>query len=69
MYTIALYQNTTLTTQRKSSSYKIMKPPALSSPGISVNPDYQTARTKLGTQEFRENKTKYTPGQSCDWCE
>ena len=36
----------------------ILKPPAPSSPSIPVNPDYLTAHTNLGTQEFRENKIK-----------
>ena len=33
----------------------ILKPPAPALQ-VSVNPDYLTARTKLGTQEFRKTK-------------
>ena len=53
----------------------ILKPPAPSSSSISVNPDYLTARTNLGTQEFRENNKVNSgsvmgnPGQSWDWYE
>ena len=48
------YQSTALTTQWNNNSYIILKPPTPALQ-VSVNPDYLTARTKLGTQEFREN--------------
>ena len=55
MYTIALIRVQHLQHSGNNYSYKILQPPAPSSPSISVNPDYLTARTNLGTQEFREN--------------
>ena len=56
MYTIALIRVQHLQHSGNNYSYRILKSPAPSSPSISVNPDYLTARTNLGTQEFRENK-------------
>ena len=55
MYTITLSEYNTYNTVEINNSYMIVKPPAPSSSSISVNPDYLTARTNLGTQEFREN--------------
>ena len=52
MYTITLIR---VQHSGNNYSYKILQPPAPSSPSIYVNPDYLTARTNLGTQEFREN--------------
>ena len=54
MYTITIseYNATEI-----NYSYMILKPPAPAL-HVSVNPDYLTVRTKLGTQEFRENKIK-----------
>ena len=56
MYTIALIRVQHLQHSGNNYSYMIQKPPA---PALQVylkNPDYLTARTNLGTQEFRENK-------------
>ena len=47
----------TYNTTEINNSYMILKHPAPALQ-VSVNPDYLTARIKLGTQEFRENKTK-----------
>ena len=59
MYTIALIRVQHLQHSGNNYSYMILKPPALSSSSVSVKkPDYLTAHTNLGTQEFRENKTK-----------
>ena len=57
MYTITLLEYNTYNTTEINYSYIILKPPAPALQ-VSVNPDYLTAHTKLGTQEFRENKTK-----------
>ena len=57
MYTIALIRVQHLQHSGNNYSYMILKPPAPALQ-VSVNPDYLTARTKLGTQEFRGNKTK-----------
>ena len=55
MYRIALIRVQHLQHSGNNYSYMILKPPAPRSSSISVNPDYLTARTNLGTQEFREN--------------
>ena len=55
MYTLALIRVQHLQHSGNNYRYMILKPPAPSSSSISVKPDYLTARTNLGTQEFREN--------------
>ena len=55
MYTITLSEYNTNNIAEINYSYIILKPSAPSSSSISVKPDYLTARTNLGTQEFREN--------------
>ena len=57
MYTITISEYNTYNTAEINYNYMILNPPAPALQ-VSVNPDYLTAHTKLGTQEFRENKTK-----------